>query len=134
MNRWAGKMVFTFVVSLVLAGTAAIAEQVRPGDATTRTDTAGRACLDVAGMSEQDRNAMREFMRSDRAPEMMGRMMQMARGMGNGDVIAGMTRMMDMMGSTGRDGMMGGSAGMMGGQGGMMGDRGGMRKSAPPSK
>ncbi len=118
---WLGTMVSAVAVSAVLAGTGVSAEQARPGDATTRTDGAQRACLDVAGMSEQDRNAMGEFMRSDRAPEMMGRMMQMARGMGNGDVMAGMTRMMDMMGSSGRDGMMGGRGGMMGGQGGMMG-------------
>lgn len=115
-----GTMVSAFVVTILLGGTAAIAEQARPADTTARIDSAQTACLDVGGMSEQDRNAMREFMRSDRAPEVMGRMMQMARGMGNGDVMAGMTRMMDMMGSSGRDGMMGGSGGMMGGQGGMM--------------
>lgn len=127
MRMWLGTMVSAFVVSAVLAGTGVSAEQARPGDATTRTDAGQKSCLDVAGMSEQDRTAMREFMRSDRAPEMMGRMMQMARGMGNGDVMAGMTRMMDMMGSSGRDGK-------MGGQGGMMGDHGGMMKSPPSSK
>ena len=48
---------------------------------------------------------------SDRAPQAMAAMMGMARGMGNGDTMLGMVRMMEMMGSMGGDGggMMGGS-------------------------
>lgn len=65
-----------------------------------------------AGASEAGRKAMREFMQSDRAPQAMANMMAMARRMGHGDVMLGMTRMMEMMGSMG--------GGMMGGQGGMM--------------
>jgi hypothetical protein len=126
MRVWVGTMLSAFVVSAVLVGTGVSAEQARPESANTRSEGTERACLDVAEMNEQDRNAMREFMRSDRAPEMMGRMMQMARGMGSGDVMAGMTRMMDMMGSSGSSGM-GGSGGMMRGQGGMM-------RPAPSSK
>ena len=54
---------------------------------------------------------MSEFMRSERAPQAMSNMMEMARRMGNGDVMLGMTRMMEMMGSMGggtmdRGGMM----------------------------
>lgn len=126
MTQWLSMMISAVVVSLLLAGAEAGAQQKAP-DSTTKADRAQTACMDVAGMNQQDRQAMRAFMRSDRAPAMMGRMMEMARGMGNGDVMAGMTRMMDMMGSSGRDGM-------MGGQGGMMGDHGGMMKSAPRSK
>lgn len=48
---------------------------------------------------------MRRFMQSDRAPQAMAAMMEMARRMGNGDVMLGMVRMMQMMGSMG--GMMG---------------------------
>jgi hypothetical protein len=66
------------------------------------------------GITEQGRKAMQEFMQSPRAPEAMADMMAMARGMGNGDVMLGMTKMMQMMGS------MGGGATMGGGQGGMM--------------
>ena len=44
---------------------------------------------------------MQDLMRSGKAPELMDRMMQMARRMGNGDVMAGMTRMMKMMGRMG---------------------------------
>lgn len=54
---------------------------------------------------------MREFMRSERAPQAMSNMMEMTRRMGNGDVMLGMTRMIEMMGSMGggtmdRGGMM----------------------------
>lgn len=127
MTRWLSVMISASLASLLLAGAEAGAQQKPPADARMNTDSVQAACMDVGAMKAQDRQAMREFMRSERAPEMMGRMMEMARGMGNGDVMAGMTRMMDMMGSSGRDGM-------MGGQGGMMGDHGGMMKSAPRSK
>lgn len=49
--------------------------------------------------------------RNTTAPQAMATMMEMARRMGHGDVMVGMTRMMKMM-----DGM----SGMMGGQGGTM--------------
>ena len=44
---------------------------------------------------------------SERASQAIAAMMGMAQGMGNGDTMLGMVRMMEMMGSTG--GMMGGS-------------------------
>ncbi|MBI2457420.1 MAG: periplasmic heavy metal sensor [candidate division NC10 bacterium] len=53
-----------------------------------------------SGMEE-----MQRFMQSDRGPQAMAAMMQMARQMGNGDVMLGMVRMMEMMGNMG--GMMG---------------------------
>ena len=53
---------------------------------------------------------MERFMNSDRMPQAMTAMMDMARRMGDGDVMLGMVRMMEMMGSMG--GMMG--PGMMG--------------------
>jgi hypothetical protein len=51
-----------------------------------------------------------EFMQSDKAPQEMANMMEMARRMGDGDAMVDMTRMMEMMGSMGE---------RMGGQGGM---------------
>lgn len=50
-------------------------------------------------------------MKSERAPQAMAAMMDMARRMGDGDTMLGMVRMMEMMGSMGGDGgdMMGGS-------------------------
>jgi hypothetical protein len=79
-------------------------------------------CMDMmqgSGMTDEGKKAMREFMQSPKAPQAMNNMMEMARRMGNGDAILGMTKMMEMMG--GRGAMMGGSGSM--GQGGMMGDR-----------
>jgi len=48
---------------------------------------------------------MHRFMQSDRAPQAMTAMMEMAGQMGDGDVMLGMVRMMEMMGGMG--GMMG---------------------------
>jgi Spy/CpxP family protein refolding chaperone len=45
---------------------------------------------------------MHRFMQSDRAPQAMAAMMEMARQMGNGDVRLGMVRMMEMMGGMGQ--------------------------------
>ncbi|HSC28166.1 MAG TPA: hypothetical protein VLD67_12880, partial [Vicinamibacterales bacterium] len=61
--------------------------------------------------SPEARRAMRELMHSERSPQAMSNMMEMARRLGNGDVTLGMTRMMEMMGSMGggtmeRGGMM----------------------------
>ncbi|OGB88357.1 MAG: hypothetical protein A3H39_12875 [candidate division NC10 bacterium RIFCSPLOWO2_02_FULL_66_22] len=50
-----------------------------------------------SGMEE-----MQRFMQSDRAPQAMAAMMEMARQMGNGDVMLGMVRMMEMMGGMGQ--------------------------------
>ncbi len=69
-----------------------------------------------AGMTEEGTKAMREFMHSPKAPEAMSNMMEMGRRMGNGDLMLGMTRMMEMMG--GPPDMMGGSGPMR--QRGMM--------------
>jgi hypothetical protein len=69
------------------------------------------ACTEMmqgAGVTEEGKKAMRDFMRSDKAPETMSNMMEMARKMGNGDPMLGMTKMMEMMGGGG--GMMGGQA------------------------
>lgn len=68
-----------------------------------------QACTNMMqgqGATEEGQRAMREFMQSDRAPQAMANMMAMAGRMGNGDVMLGMTRMMEMMG--GQGGMMGG--------------------------
>lgn len=76
---------------------------------------------------------MEHFMNSDRMPQAMTAMMGMARRMGDGDVMLGMVRMMEMMGSMGgQDGMMGGQGGMMGGQGGGM--MGGQPHQRPPAE
>ena len=69
------------------------------------------ACMEMmqgSGVTDEGRNAMREFMQSPKAPQAMNNMMEMARRMGNGDPMLGMTKMMEMMG--GQGGMMGGQA------------------------
>ena len=85
--------------------------------AETTTDTPRDPSAMCAEMMKsatpEGAKAMREFMQSDRAPQAMANMMDMARRMGDGDAMLGMTRMMEMMGG-----------GMMGGQGGMMSPRG----------
>jgi hypothetical protein len=72
----------------------------------------GEMCAEMMQQSSPNgRSAMRELMQSERAPQAMGNMMEMARRMGDGDMMLGMTRMMEMMGSMG-DGAMG-RGGMM---------------------
>jgi len=66
---------------------------------------------------------MRRFMNSERMPQAMDAMMEMARRMGDGDTMLGMVRMMEMMGSMGD---------MMGG--GMMGDQPGRAPHEKPAQ
>ena len=72
------------------------------------------ACMEMmqggSGTTDVGRKAMREFIESPKAPQAMNNMMEMARRMGNGDLMLGMTKMMEMMG--GQGGMMGGSGSM----------------------
>ena len=106
------------------AATGLAQSQPTPTDKTPQT-TGADACTQMmqgAGVTDEGRKAMREFMNSDRAPQAMANMMEMARRMGNGDVMLGMTRMMEMMGTHG---------GGMKGHGGMM-EGGGM--AAPDSR
>jgi len=82
---------------------------------TDRPADAAAACMDMmqgAGVTDDGKKAMRDFMSSDKASQAMTNMMEMARRMGNGDPMLGMTKMMEMMGSMGGGGMMGGQGGM----------------------
>ncbi len=102
------------LVSLSLVALPAADAQQAPADSQ-------RACAEMMqgfGMSEEGGQAMQQLIQSGRAATLMDGMMKMARQMGNGDAMLGMTRMMEMMGRMGSGGMMG--DGMMGGQGGMM--------------
>lgn len=100
------------LAAVVLSATPAPAQDPKP--ASDAKKDASAACVDMmqgSGVTEEGKKAMREFMQSDRAPQAMATMMEMARRMGNGDVMLGMTRMMEMMGGKG-GGMMDGP-GMM---------------------
>lgn len=108
---------FAFLIlgSALLVG--AVAMAAAPND-DSADRSAADACAEMMGGTgtEEGRTAMQEFMKSDRAPQAMTNMMDMARRMGNGDPMLGMTRMMEMMGSMG--GMMGDSGAGMDSSGG----------------
>ena len=95
-------------LALVTAGIAAEKATDKPAD----PKAACSQMMQGAGVTNEGKKAMQEFMQSPRAPEAMAKMMAMARRMGNGDVMVGMTRMMEMMGSMG-SGTMAGQSGMM---------------------
>lgn len=100
------------VLALPLAVAVAIAAETRkPAESGKDPAAACAEMMQGSGVTEEGKKAMQEFMQSDRAPQAMANMIEMARRMGNGDMMLGMTRMMEMMG---------GQGGMMGGQGGMM--------------
>ena len=130
MKTMVVSLIAAFALSaLVLAPSALARQQVGSNEAPSGEPKkdAQTACMDMmhgTGMTEEGTKAMREFMHSPKAPEAMSNMMEMARRMGNGDPMLGMTRMMEMMGGPG--GMMGGSGPM--GQRGMMGDHSGGSK------
>ncbi len=117
------KILFGMALSALVVGAPAMAlesnNSARPKGGEPKKD-AQTACMEMmqgSGTTDEGRNAMREFMESPKAPQAMNNMMEMARRMGNGDLLLGMTKMMEMMG--GQGGMMGGSGpmshGMMGG-------------------
>ncbi len=83
-------------------------EQRQKLDTLTRQDAEAR----TGGMAgERGKAEMHRFMGSERMPQAMSAMMEMARRMGDGDPMVGMVRMMEMMGQ-------------MGSMGGMMGPSG----------
>jgi hypothetical protein len=118
-------LVAAFALSALVVAPSVMAQQPnKPGESPSgkAKKDAQTACMDMMqgfGMTAEGKKAMREFMQSPKAPQAMNNMMEMARRMGNGDPMLGMTEMMEMMG--GQGGMMGGSGSM--GQGEMMGDR-----------
>ena len=108
MNNLVTRGLAAVSLSLGLVGAGVAAEQAP--DAPKANPVGTCAAMMPEGSPEGQRT-MREFMQSDRGRQAMANMMEMARRMGNGDVMVGMTRMMEMMGSKGE---------RMGGQGGMM--------------
>jgi uncharacterized protein YbjQ (UPF0145 family) len=109
MNRMLLRGLVAMALPLALIGSARAAET--SSDNPNSND--GAMCTQMMQQSPEGRKAMEDFMKSDRAPQAMTNMMEMARRMGNGDAMVGMTRMMEMMGSMGGGGMMGGQGGMM---------------------
>jgi hypothetical protein len=106
-------IVAALAISALVAAPSVIAQQrdKAPESSGDAKPDAKAACMEMmqgSGTTEEGKKAMQEFMQSPKAPQAMNNMMEMARGMGNGDTMLGMTKMMEMMG--------GGMGGMMGGQ------------------
>lgn len=94
-------------IRTIAEGRAALSpEQRKKLEELVASAPGGATAQPTRGMEE-----MQRFMNSERAPHAMTAMMDMARRMGNGDVMLGMVRMMEMMGSMGGQG-----GGMMDGQ------------------
>ena len=110
-------LVAVFALSALVVASAVMAQQTKKSDGSSKGDAAKdtqTACMEMmqgSGTTEEGKKAMQEFMRSPKAPQAMNNMMEMARKMGNGDTMLGMTKMMEMMGGQG------GMGGMMGGKG-----------------
>lgn len=112
------KTVIVSIVAALALSTLVVAPTVLAQQPNKQAQASGQdkkdpqaACMDMmqgSGTTEEGKKAMQEFMKSPKAPEAMNKMMEMARRMGNGDPMLGMTKMMEMMG--GMDGMMGGQA------------------------
>jgi len=111
MNKTITRVLVGLSAPLMLGAAAAAAERPPEDRSADPTATCARMMQD-AGATEQGKKAMQEFMQSPRAPEAMTTMMARARQMGEGDVMLGMTRMMEMMGPMG-GGMMGAPRGTM---------------------
>ena len=117
MNRMI--LAITAAATIAISAATSLAQsQPAPADQAPGADACPQM-MQGAGVTDEGRKAMQEFMSSDRAPQAMANMMEMARRMGNGDVMVGMTRMMEMMGGTHGGGMMRGRGGMMPHDGGM---------------
>jgi hypothetical protein len=85
---------------VAIVGSLALAAAAMAADKAPETpNDPGAMCAEMMkGTGPDGQKAMREFMQLDRAPLAMGKMMDIARQMGDGDPMLGMTRMMDMMG------------------------------------
>lgn len=93
-------------LGLTLVGVAAAQPKAQNTDQDKSAQDMCMVMMHAPGVTEQGKQEMRDFMQSPKAAEAMTRMMDMARRMGNGDPMRGMTKMMEMMG--GQGGMMGG--------------------------
>jgi hypothetical protein len=101
MNRTLLGITVAAAIAVSAATGLAQGQPTRPDNASPATEKdATEACTQMmqgAEVTDEGRKAMQDFMKSDRPPEAMANMKAMARRMGNGDVMFGMTRMMEMM-------------------------------------
>lgn len=106
MKSVIGPLAVAFALAALLVVPSVMAQQPNKSG-ESRSDEAKKdaqtACMEMmqgSGMTEEGK----------KATQAMNNMMEMARRMGNGDTMLGMTKMMEMMGGQG------GMGGMMGGQ------------------
>ncbi len=107
MGTFVTTLTFVAFMSLLLAGATLAAESTSLPGPQAEPGTMCAEMMRGPAPTGEGGQAMREFMQSDRAPRAMATMMDMAWRMGGGDLMLGMTRMMEMMGAMG-GGMMGG--------------------------
>ena len=121
------KTLILFVVSVLMLSGVALGPAVVSGEPTKAVtpDTAdpkkdADTCpvmMQGSGTTEEGRKGMQELMQSPKGAQAMTNMMEMARRMGDGDPMLGMTKMMEMMGGQGgMGGMMDSQAGPKGHQ------------------
>jgi hypothetical protein len=70
-------------------------------------DDRAEACRDLiqaARITEDGRRSLQQLMRGDRTPELMDRLMHLARALGAGDVNAGLERILETTERQGREG------------------------------
>lgn len=138
LTRFGLTLVIIGSVSVAAAAVMAAERDSAPGERTMPDSCADM--MNQAGVTDDGRKAMQGFMSSEHGAQAMTNMMAMARRMGNGDPMLGMTRMMEMMGDSGHGmgGMMGGSGGGMdhssGGMDHMMGSSGPSHSPQAPTK
>ena len=110
MKNTMGRVMMIFLLPFVLAGGAIAAEKATEATKVNQ----GAVCAEIMQQaSPEGQKAMGDFMQLERAPQAMASMMDMARRMGDGDVMVGMRWMMEMMASMGGSGTMGGQGGTM---------------------
>jgi hypothetical protein len=62
-----------------------------------------RELIQASRITEEGRRSLQQVMRGDRAPELMDRLMHLARALGGGDVNAGLERMLETTERQGRE-------------------------------
>jgi hypothetical protein len=107
MNAMILLILSTFALSTLVLGPAVMAAQPSKSVAPKTTEAkqdAQAACMNMmqgSGTTEEGTKAMNELMQSPKGAQAMNNMMEMARRMGNGDPMLGMSKMMEMMGGQG---------------------------------
>ena len=85
-------LLFTAVMASAL-GAAGVQAQQQDAD----PDAACRLIVQRSRMTDDGRRSMQELMRSTKAADLMDRLMHLAKSVGNGDIPAGVERILEVM-------------------------------------